>query len=73
MMKKKNFPADIEPCCELCEYAVRMEATGELFCKYKCTLRKVEESDVCKKFSFNIFACQPKVPNLPHYFDFTKL
>jgi len=72
-MKKKDFLSDIEPCCELCEYASRMEITGDLLCKYKNSLKKKDYSDVCKNFSFNIFAYKPGSVKLPKVFDFTKI
>ena len=73
MFKNKKKINDIEPCCELCEYASKIDATGELLCKYKSALKKVEENDCCKKFSLNIFAYKPKVAKLPKAFDFTKI
>lgn len=72
-MKKSGMPNDIEPCCELCEYAFKMEATGDLLCKYKNSLKKKELDDVCKNFSFNIFAYKPKTAKMPKVFDFTKI
>lgn len=72
-MKKSRLPDDTEPCCELCEYFTHIEATGESLCKYKNTLKKIEENDVCRQFSFNIFAYKPKIPVLPKVFDFTKI
>lgn len=72
-MKKYNIPDELEPCCELCEYSSRIEATGELLCKYKCKLKVVSEDDICRKFSFNIFSYQPKVSKQPKHFDFTKI
>ncbi len=72
-MKNKTIKKDIEPCCELCEYASKMEATGEILCKYKSSLKKVEESDSCKNFTFNIFAYKPKVSKTQKVFDFTKI
>ena len=72
-MKKNGIPNDIEPCCELCEYAVIMEATGDLLCKYKHSLKKKNNDDCCKNFSFNIFAYKPKKANAPKHFDFTKI
>lgn len=72
-MKKNGIPNDIEPCCELCEHAARMEVTGDLLCKYKNALKKKDYSDVCKNFSFNIFAYTPKKAKMPKVFDFTKI
>ncbi len=72
-MKKHGIPEDIEPCCELCEYFVRMDGSGETLCRYKNRLRKVDEFAVCRRFSFNIFAYKPLVPTLPKAFDFTKI
>ena len=72
-MKKNGIPQDIEPCCELCEYASLMEVTGDLLCKYKNSLKKKDYSDVCKKFSFNLLAYTPKKAKMPKAFDFTKI
>lgn len=72
-MKNKGIPSDIEPCCELCEHAFRIEAAGELLCRYKNTLKKKEESDICRNFSFNIFAYKPKTAKIKKVFDFTKI
>ena len=72
-LKKHGLPEELEPCCELCEHFLRMEATGETFCNYKNRLSRVEESGVCRKFSFNIFAYKPLAPILPKAFDFTKI
>jgi len=72
-MKIKNVPEDIVPCCELCEYATKMELTGDFLCRYKSSLKKKEPTDVCKNFCFNIFAYTPKKANMPKAFDFTKI
>ena len=72
-MRKNNIPEDIEPCCELCEYATKMEMTGDLLCKYKNCLKSKDYTDVCRHFSFNIFAYTPKTTKLPKVFDFTKI
>lgn len=72
-MKIKGIPNDIEPCCELCEYATKMEATGEFICKYKHSLKKTTADGFCKSFSFNIFAYKPKTASIPKVFNFTKI
>lgn len=72
-MKKYNIPDELEPCCELCEYACKVELTGEMVCKYKFSLKKIQETDLCKNFSFNIFAYKPKKAKTPKVFDFTKI
>lgn len=72
-MSKKNIPEDIEPCCELCEYAFKMEMTGELLCKYKNALKRTDCTDVCRHFSFDIFSYKPKTAKMPKAFDFTKI
>ncbi|PWM67223.1 MAG: hypothetical protein DBX61_06010 [Clostridiales bacterium] len=72
-MKKKNLPDDLEPSCRICEYCTVMEATGEFLCKYKNSLKKIDENDLCKKFSFDIFAYKPKPPALLKAFDFSKI
>lgn len=72
-MKNKALKNNIEPCCELCEYASKIEATGEILCKYKSSLKKVEESDSCKNFEFNIFSYKPKASKTQKAFDFTKI
>ncbi len=72
-MKKYNLPDELEASCELCEHFLRMEATGETLCNYKNRLARVDESGVCRKFSFNIFAYKPLFPAMPKAFDFTKI
>ena len=72
-LKKHNLPDDLEPCCELCEYFLRMESSGETLCNYKNRLARVEDAGLCRKFSFNIFACKPLFPPMPKAFDFTKI
>lgn len=72
-MKKKDVPGDIEPCCELCEYATHIDATGELLCKYKKSLKKTDDGECCRNFSFNIFAYKPKAGKVKKVFDFTKI
>ena len=72
-MKKNGIPDDISPCCELCEYAAKMEVTGDLLCKYKNSLKKKDYDDVCKNFSFNIFAYKPATAKKAKVFDFTKI
>ena len=72
-MKKNKLPEDLEPSCELCEYVSRINITGNMFCKYKNSMKKVDENHVCKKFSFDIFAYKPRVQKKPKAFDFTKI
>ena len=72
-MKKKNLPENVTPCCEFCEYFSRLPLTGETLCQYKNRLKKIDENDVCRRFSFNIFSYKPQIPPLPKAFDFTKI
>ena len=72
-MKKYNIPEDLTPSCALCEYASKVELTGEWLCKYKYSLKKVDENHICKNFSFNIFAYKPQKAAIPKVFDFTKI
>ena len=72
-MKKNSIPNDISPCCELCEYAAKMEVTGDLLCKYKNSLKKKQTDDCCRYFSFNIFAYKPSTSIKAKVFDFTKI
>ena len=72
-MKKYEIPDDISPCCELCEYASKMEVTGDLLCKYKNSLKKKDYDDLCRHFSFNIFAYKPAASKKAKVFDFTKI
>ncbi|MCR5353420.1 MAG: hypothetical protein K6D98_03865 [Clostridiales bacterium] len=72
-MKKFNLPDDTEACCEYCEYSTHIEALGQTLCKYRNSLRKVKDDDVCKHFSFNIFSYKPKTAKAPKSFDFTKI
>lgn len=72
-MKKNKLPDELEACCELCEYSCKIDVTGEMLCKYKNRLKIVDENDVCKKFSFNIFSYKPAAKRMPKVFDFTKV
>lgn len=72
-MKKYNIPDDLTPCCELCEYSSKVDLTGEMLCKYKYSLKKISADDVCRNFSFDIFAYKPKHSATPKVFDFTKI
>lgn len=49
-----------------------MESSGETLCNYKNRLARVEESGLCRKFSFNIFACKPLFPPMPKAFVLQK-
>lgn len=72
-MKNKDFLNEVEPCCELCEHSFKSEFNKELYCRYKNSMKKKDCSDVCKNFSFDIFAYKPKTAKLPKAFDFTKI
>lgn len=63
----KRLPDGIEKCCELCEYARKIDITGQILCVRKKNLKKVSENDVCGKFSFDILSYKPKPAKLPKF------
>lgn len=58
---------EITKSCSLCEYARRIEITGEILCTRTKNLKKVSDDDVCRKFSFDILAYKPNPTKLPRF------
>ena len=64
---KNKLPNDIVKCCDLCEYAKKVEISGEVLCARTKNLKKVNEDDVCRHFSFDILAYKPAPTKLPKF------
>lgn len=63
---KKN--QDYENICALCEYACYVEFDESYICKYKNRCLKVEETDSCRHFKFDLLKLNP-TPRLPYTAD----
>ena len=64
---KRKLPDEINKCCGLCEYAKRVEISGEILCTKKKNLKKVKEDSVCRNFSFDILSYRPNPTKLPKF------
>lgn len=64
---RRKLPDDINKCCGLCEYAKKVEISGEILCTRKKNLRKVSEDFVCRSFSFDILSYRPNPTKLPKF------
>ena len=64
---KKKLPEDIVKSCALCEYARRVDITGEILCTRTKNLIKVSEDHVCRAFSFDILSYRPLPSKLPKF------
>ena len=67
MKVKRKMPDDITKCCDLCEYAKKVEISGDILCSRSKNLKKVSELDVCRHFSFDILAYRPHPTQLPKF------
>ena len=64
---KDKIHGEINSCCALCEYAKKIELTGEYLCSRSKTLKRVTEDFVCKKFSFDILSYRPVPSKIPNF------
>ncbi len=67
MSLKKNLPDDVKKRCEICEYARKIEISGEIICTRTKNLKKVTADDVCRRFSFDILSYKPLPSKLPKF------
>ena len=64
---KNRLPNDIEKCCELCEYAKKVEISGEILCSRTKNLKRVSPDSACRHFSFDILSYKPAPTKLPKF------
>ena len=64
---KRKLPDDITKCCDLCEYAKKVEISGDILCTRTKNLKKVSQLSVCRHFSFDILAYRPNPTKLPKF------
>lgn len=64
---KKKLPYDIEKCCELCEFAKKVEISGEILCTRTKNLKRVDADSFCRHFSFDILSYKPAPTKLPKF------
>lgn len=65
-LKKKQLQ-EITKSCSLCEYARKVEISGEYFCTRKKNLKRVSEDHVCSSFSFDILSYCPNPTKIPKF------
>lgn len=64
---KKNNLGDIEKSCELCEFAKKVEISGQVLCTRTKNLKRVEADSICRHFSFDILSYKPAPTKLPKF------
>lgn len=64
---RRKLPDDVTKCCALCEYAKKVDISGEILCARTKNLKKVSEGFVCRRFSFDILAYKPNPTKLPKF------
>lgn len=64
---KQKLPGDITKCCALCEYAKKVDISGEILCARNKNLKKVSEDYSCRSFSFDILSYKPCPAKLPKF------
>jgi len=64
---KHKLPNDIQKSCALCEYARKVEISGEILCTRSKNIKKVSEDSCCRKFSFDILSYRPNPTKLPKF------
>ncbi len=64
---KKKLPDDITAHCGLCEYANKIEISGDILCTKSKSLKRVHEDDVCRNFSFDILSYKPNPTKIPKF------
>ena len=65
-MKSRLFD-ELEPCCSLCEHAMKIEVSGEYVCTRGSRLLRVEPDDVCRKFKIDLLSYRPMPAKLPRF------
>ena len=64
---KNKFDGNITKSCALCEYAKKIELTGDILCTQSKNLKKVTSDYVCRKFSFDILSYRPYPAKIPKF------
>ncbi len=57
---KHKLPDDLQASCSLCEYAKKIETTGDILCLRSSFPKKTTEDSKCRKFVFDILSYKPR-------------
>ncbi len=56
---KHKIPDDLEISCSLCQYAKKIETTGDFLCLRSSAPKKTSPDGKCRKFVFDILSYKP--------------
>ena len=63
----RKLPQDITKSCALCEFARKVEISGEILCTRSKNLKKVSDEHYCRSFSFDILSYRPSPTKMPKF------
>ena len=64
---RQDIPDELQKSCSLCEFARRIETTGQTICTQSGVLKKVSPESVCRKFRFDILSYRPLPLKIPKF------